>query len=319
MSKSTKILLVAAALCVAGLVFLGVGYASGGRGTSVSLSNGRIAAYDSEKMVSDTVSLEEFDELYCDFSSYDFSIEQGDEYKLEYTTREDSVPQIKQDGKKLSLVQKPEHFWVFSFGITDVNENTVVLTVPKDDKIYKIDASSASGKIKISDINLEGNLLITSGEMSVTGSKAKKDLNIEMTSGETKVADCDFDEVNVKITSGDIEFDDCTASDLKYKSTSGEGTFDNVKSDSFSCDMSSGEIDAENITTDNLTAKATSGSIKFLLEGASNDYRFNVDKTSGKILIGGGSYDSGSFNEAGEKQIDVEVTSGSVEIDFTKK
>ena len=64
-------------------------------------------------------------------------------------------------------------------------------------------------------------------------------------------------------------------------------------------------------------AEKVSGDIKAVFAGNKNDYSYNFDMTSGDVRLAGAKFD-GDYREDNNtgKEIKVEMTSGSAEIDF---
>lgn len=318
MNKITKIVLITAgALCAVGIIICSIAYLIGGAKTfSITVDNG-VSTSGSSKTVADTVKLEEFDDFTYDFGDYEFSMVQGDEYKLEYTVYEDRVPEITQTGNKL-IINEPHVNGIFwSVGVVNV-PNVVILTVPKDDKIYTVNGDTASGMVSFENINIKGNIKISSGDMSISGSKSNEDLAVNMSSGDAELRECDFDRLSIDIKSGGIAVVDCNAKDTDYKASSGSADFTEVTTDSLVCKISSGSFDGRQVITDSFDAELTSGNIEMDIVGAAKDYKLDLSKTTGDIVIDGKDYEKGSYNDAAGKSVKVDISTGDVNINFAK-
>lgn len=319
MNKAIKLILIIAGIaCGLGLVFGIVGFVfGGGKGFTVHLGDGKMTSEDSVNMVSGTVNLEEFDELELKVGSYDFDMVQGDEYKVEYYTRECSIPIITQNGKKLKLEQPTNAGLDFGLWLSNPQREYVILTVPAGEDVYELSGHISSGTSNFEDINLKGELTVSSGDTRIEGSKTGEDMFVKLSSGDLVVENCAFDGFTVKMSSGDTAFTDVTASAIDYEISSGDCEWERVSAPVIKGHMSSGELNGVEMQFDELDAEQNSGDLKLEVSGSAKDYRIDLDKSSGDVEIDGKEYDDdGIYNESGSKEIKVKVLSGDVNIEF---
>ena len=317
MRKTTKIILLCSVICcVAGPLICMIAYGLGGLNSlRVNFPKSSAPAEESDEMVTETIELEEFDNLTYDFYDYAFKMEQGDEYSISYTVAKEQVPEISQNGKSLSI-KEPEINKIDSILSVGFKMNQVVLTVPRDSKVYTVDGDTSSGSAEFDSVALCGNLNLTSGVLSVNNSKSDGDINLKISSGDVEMTNCEFKMADFDMSSGEIQVNNCSFTDIVCDSLSGSYEFENVKTEKIKCTATSGDFEAEDIVANSVAIDMKSGSVGMELAGKKDDYALDLKKTSGRIRIGDDTYDDGKYNESATKNISVNVTSGDVEIDF---
>ncbi|MCR4787171.1 MAG: DUF4097 domain-containing protein [Lachnospiraceae bacterium] len=281
-------LLIGIVLMISGLKF----------GASPFVSIGKNASVTDREIIDGTVDIEEFDELILGVSSIDVKVVKGNGYSLEYHAREDNIPEVKQKGKKLEIVQKPSSWVLLDFrSIGYSGEQYYVLTIPDNDKMYKGELKCSSGSISLDGFNMNGSVLASSGEINIANSICDK-LNLTLSSGDIRLENGEFGTLELALSSGDVVSDGCRTQNLKVGLTSGTVTFNDLTADNVECGL-------------------TSGDLMIQLNGAPSDYDVNLKATSGEIVFDGKEID-GSYTERASsgKKIDVHCTSGDIDISF---
>ena len=224
-----------------------------------------------------------------------------DKKTLDYTFEEsDSTLSVKRVAKKFSF-----------FDGIQINFETpkLIITVPEG-KYDNLDVKLTSGSLEISEL-------------------AVSNITVKDTSGSVKLSDIECDTLNVKNTSGVIKLNDITASSIETGSTSGRTDIENVETSSICANVSSGTIKFVNVSADEVNGEATSGSMK--LEKLDVAKAMNLKLTSGSVsgsVVGApedftiiSNITSGTSNltngGTGSKQLNCNVTSGSIKIKFT--
>ena len=119
-------------------------------------------------------------------------------------------------------------------------------------------------------------------------------------------------ELEVDLTSGEIDAKDVTASDIKMDNTTGSIKLENIESlGDVRIENTTGEIVFENLKSGgDIKLENTTGSIEGTIEGSEDDYSIKTEVTTGDCNL--------SDSKGGSKKLDVEITTGSIEIGFTK-
>ena len=337
MSKVVKVVLIVsgAFLCL-GCILFGIGLLFRNNSESVLDTINRNLSYTSDdiSLVEGSIPLEEFDKLNLKYSSIAVTLQQGNEYKLEYKVPEKYIPIVKSNGDTLSVTQ-PDVKQNFNISI-GIKEKAweYVITVPSDEKVYDVNVVFSSGDFCDSSVDISGLIKLSSGD--VTLSHIGFDGSLQMTSGDTSMSDITAESLDIDISSGDVEIENSDIKNLNYKATSGKFSAYNLKSENIKTDISSGKIEIVNSNAYSVYHKETSGEYSAQINGL-NDFTFNVtsgsleletdrkeadfgydiSRTSGSLEVGGRGID-GSYivNPDSESFIKGKVTSGAAEISF---
>ena len=252
----------------------------------------------SDQIIADTLTLSPFDKLELDVGSIDTYIEVGDEYRLDYRAYGYNAPIVEENNGKLSIRQ-PQHDRMFRVHLTNENEY-YKLTVPADIGILGSDLSATSGLISIKDIDIEGDIMLTSGELILENSEGDS-LKIDLTSGDADIRGIAYNKLDLIETSGNI-----------YAA--------NVKAEEITGDITSGSIRLKELDLKKADFYSTSGDIELEILGKEEDFSYALHATSGDFMIGdrhfNKDYKAGSDTD---NLITADITSGDFSISFTGK
>ena len=251
------------------------------------------------KLITGSVDITEFNSLNVDVTSMEVEFKTGDKYAFEYTVYDDDVPDVKQNGQELTIKQ-PDHSYFIRLdlrGINDHEKEKYIITVPKNDKSYELDYRASSGSLNVEDINISGNVEITSGDVYFKGT-ASDDLTFKASSGDMNLSGSNISRFKSIITSGSINANNCEFDDINTKMTSGEMNITDSKCNTAFFDMTSGDVDLQ-------------------LIGSEDDYSYDFDMTSGEVKLADVEFngDYRKDNNTG-KEIKIRMTSGSAVINF---
>jgi hypothetical protein len=191
----------------------------------------------------------------------------------------------------------------FSFGISINRESLVEIYVPEGWR-GKLDTDVTSGSVTLEDAfeYTELALHTTSGEILSGYPLKAEEAEIDVTSGSIRLTGgLEAGEYKLKTTSGEIDVDERLTGSGRIEVTSGSVNLFGVEiAKRLSVDVSSGDVEMELAGDPGLefTARKTSGDIETYFDIGDND-RHNYSAT-----IGSAPY----------KELDIEVTSGSIRI-----
>ncbi len=256
--------------------------------------------FSNKTLVEETVDLAEFEKLNIDVSSVNTYIEPGDSYKLEYCVYENNAPILDQDREKLSIKQ-PLNTGVFNINPSYLKneEQYYKLTIPKNAGVINVDMEASSGKISIEDIDVEGKIFISSGEIVFENSSGDE-LFLHATSGEIDMKNTKVDRLKLDLTSGDLSARSCVT-------------------DSIDAKMTSGNMDIHDMIFNKADFEITSGCINLEVVGSEDDYAFDLKATSGEFNVNGTKAEKNYRTDRDtDKMITADITSGSLNVSFTK-
>ena len=233
MKKTNKRLLAAGGIfCAVGILFFGVGIASGGRNYVKTADLNRISgaammdSSDSHAILSKT-EINAFSSLNIDLKNIDLDIQSSDDdnfyisYNIE--TNDGMLPLSYQvQNNALNIVEKKGHesysyihidinFLQEMLGQSHVieNSNKVTVYIPK-----KTDLSSFSCKMGYGDMNVE----------SVNAQKAV----IQNDDGDVTISGCSFEDLELSTDLGDLNIKDTALTDSQIKMMDGDVNAENV-------------------------------------------------------------------------------------------
>ena len=228
--------------------------------------NGTISLFSVGGMTSDTISLDEFEELEVDMSSYDLIITRGSAYGLEYVAESARVPKVSQNGGKVSISQPSKP--LFSVGVKlGRGDAYYKIIIPDNAKEISLKAKSSSGDVTLDRIKLSGEVKTSSGDILIN------DIEGDMLETETSSGEIGADKVKTRVFSGGT--------------SSGEIQLLRVESDDITCNSSSGDISINNSEALTVTCQASSGSVDVELNGEPDNYSYYTDTSSGDIEVNG--------------------------------
>ena len=122
---------------------------------------------------------------------------------------------------------------------------------------------------------------------------------------------------------GMISTGSLTAEEAKLDIAAGELTIDDAKvSRKTEATVSMGNADLKGTFAGELEVECSMGNLKFTLEGAEQDYNYDLESGLGSVRIGDKRYndlaDDHKVNNGGSTMVDISCSMGSVEVDFTK-
>jgi len=163
---------------------------------------------------------------------------------------------------------------------------------------FRVNASTASGEVRISNINGSADVEATSGDVSLRGVGAG---------------------ARVAMTSGDLEASD-VGGDMTVGATSGNVNIENVRG-KLDITGTSGDFDVSQVQKD-ITVEVTSGD--FILQGCSGDVVFRSASGDARMSEVGGSVDASSSSgdiqvliaPVGERNFAFSSSSGDIDISY---
>ncbi len=286
-----------------------------------------------------------FKESYNDIKNLNFQLRSenvtireiyGDEISVEiYTNNKHLMPEINNSKNRLNIKSNNKSF---RFG----EYCNLEICIPQDYKFNNISIMLTSGDLTIEKMTAE-NISIsgTSGSVHADSLSANYKLNLQRTSGSTKIKNASSDELEIISTSGSIQIDKVNTIESKFSVTSGSINFDKLDTESFDLTSTSGSIKISNISCDYFTLNSTSGSTTMEFETVPTATS-RIRTTSGSVrlyFLSKEGFDltfstnSGSYNDSinndrssphgsisnnffgGGPEIIVSTTSGSLTID----
>lgn len=229
-----------------------------------------------------------FKESYTDIKNLNFQLRSenvtikeiyGDEISVEvYSNNKHLMPEI--NNTKANLVIKSNNK-SFRFG----EYCNLEICIPQDYKFNAVAIKHTSGDLNIENMIAENiSIYGTSGSLHADTISANYKLDLQSTSGSTKIKKASSDELEIISTSGSIQIEKINTIESKISVTSGSVNFEKLDTESFDITSTSGSIKISNISCDYFTATSTSGSTMMEFENAPTATS-RIRTTSGSIKL----------------------------------
>lgn len=263
--------------------------------TACSGYGGTFSLFSVGGMVSDTIELDEYEELEVDMSSYDLIISRGSAYGIEYVAENGREPKVTNKDGKLQIKQPSKP--LFSLGVKlGKGDAYYKIFVPSDAKEISLKVHSSSGDVTLDRIPVSGEVKTSSGDILIN------DIEGSMLAVETSSGEIDADKVKTKVLSGGT--------------SSGEVELFRIEADDITCNTSSGDISINNSEAATVTCHASSGEVEIELNGDPDEYSYYADTSSGDIKVNGTSAKKEFVKENNKGgKIAVDTSSGDIQIE----
>lgn len=191
-------------------------------------------------------------------------------------------------------------FWQ---NISDNNNGTIHLYLPKDLNLDSIDLEMAAG-------NMDSIAL------------AANEIDIEVGAGNFKMKGLTANEIDIRVGAGNAHIQDLHARDVSAECGAGEINIEKCSVNVISLDTGVGNMDIKGTVTVAADIKCGMGNIDLTLQGTQQDYDYDLECSLGNIVIGGDRY-SGiakdrSIRNGSDRIIDAECSAGNITINFEK-
>jgi len=139
----------------------------------------------------------------------------------------------------------------------------------------------------------------------------------EIASGKLTIDDLNIEKVAFEITSGSIFVNNTKIKEGKIATVSGNINIEKSQIDNLKGNTTSGNININDITSDTIKIDTTSGNVTINVIGNKEDYKLDVNVTSGSIYLDGLKIANQILNENKNKLIELKITSGKGRINFS--
>lgn len=311
MKNYTKWICVGAGVLIAAGLIIGIlGWLFNGRFNLNIYSVGSSYTITDSDIKVDVRQIKEFDKLEIEASLTDVIINSGDKYELEISAPEKLMPEVKEENGKL-IIKQPKSV---NINIRS-GEIYYKLTVPAGSDI-DANIGVTSGDISIDNINVQGEISQTSGNLNIKGDVSDK-LSLGSTSGDLWMSDCELKDISIDKTSGNVDLDNVRTDKLSVNTTSGEISLTKATMNELTVEATSGDVTGIDCDIKNITIHGTSTEVNIELKGDVSDYDYSIETLSGDICIDTMEMAEHYKTKSGASQnIKVDTTSGDVKFSF---
>ncbi len=253
--------------------------------------------------------------------SAEIVVQPGDELSIEAVDVTEDY-EIRQNNGRFSIVQDRPEIKI-GFWFDDISEQEkVVVTIPAELSMEKIEIKSGSGEVTVKDLMTENfimleNLSIDSGSGRVILENVDADrLYVDSGSGMVTLAGARLSETEINSGSGGVAIDASALGKLLLNTGSGGVHMDNVEARDAEVDTGSGRVSYVGVLTGTCEFETGSGTLTLRLDGKEEDYKVKAECGSGTFRINGKKVDDGSYGMNVKGEILIDSGSGSVNVEF---
>lgn len=296
MNKTHKFTLICCCLIAAGLVLMGIGYATGGRVWGIGIGNHGLwvnTPNSSGKRITyikDTTELDDFTSMDIKIHYGNAVIEPSDHFGVSYcvSSEYDFSAEVK-DGCLMISEEYPVHFGLnhnsdisfFSFGTGRIYENEYVkIQVPTDASFEEVKLINSYGNVSadnlntrsleltaeygdVSLINLASGMAavtLESGSLELDGFSDGK-LTISDEYGNVILKNAESTMADITLESGSLELDGFSGEKLTIENDYGNASFKNISAEDISISMESGKFTSTGLRGNTLLLKQQYGHV----------------------------------------------------------
>lgn len=181
----------------------------------------------------------------------------------------------------------------------------IYLYLPKNAVLNDISIDFGAGKLSAGYLRAkEIEINAGAGKCTFEGLEASEEIELSMGAGKITTGVLIAKEAKLDIAAGDLDVDDAKVS--RYT----EAT------------VSMGSAKLKGTFTGELKADCSMGNLKFILDGAEDDYNYDIECGMGTVKIGDKSYsdlaDDREIDNGGRSTVEINCAMGTVDVDFTK-
>ena len=284
-----------------------------------------------ESVKEETISLGNVASIEANLKSTDLRVKLGSENKLRYRVYESIAPSVTQDKDKLSIVSGEGTY----FHVVSTQEDNFIELTLTEKQLEDLDIELSSGDVVFNDIDLDGDISTSSGNIEIYGSENGKDVNLTSSTGDITVKNSGFKSLNKKSSSGKSSFENvktdeaylestsgdttaagCTFGSLRKKSSTGASQFDDITCGDMNLEASSGSTSLTCTSVCDIVSVSESGDVSIRFPGSRSEFDCELSADSGSISVGGNSYDEDYVDIRGAAhKVKCKTSSGDITIE----
>jgi len=289
-----------AILALVGVCFCAVGFATGANRNGFYIDRSGLQMNSKEYSLKQEKSIGAVSEIYVDVLAVDVRLAQAEDYGLEIYSRDDSDISYTQENGKL-FIKQGDNFrnWRFNFMSFDIGLRKEYITIylPEGAFLDAVDIKYASGRVNVDALKC-------------------KAFNLKQLSGDTVISNFNADEATMNTSSGSIELRNSKAGSFNIKLLSGSLTASGLETKGLKAELTSGDTVLSGVLTGSTQINTISGNVKLEIQGQEQQYNRNIEILSGRVKVNGSRSSAGSVNYSADNILDINVTSGNVDITF---
>lgn len=136
------------------------------------------------------------------------------------------------------------------------------------------------------------------------------DLDIDISAGSVKVQSGEFRKLTIDVSAGELTLGEAVCSTAKCHVSAGSVKIEGLACSTTDCHVSAGSLKLSNVSCPVVDLDVSAGSIKIGMLGNKEEYTILVDKSAGSCNV------SSQQGTDADKKIDIDVSAGSIEVNF---
>lgn len=136
------------------------------------------------------------------------------------------------------------------------------------------------------------------------------DLDIDISAGKVTVQSGEFKGLDIDVSAGSLTMGETVCTNTVCHVSAGSVKFGGLTCNTTDCDVSAGSVEFSNVVCPVIDLDVSAGAIKFGVSGDKSEYTISVDKSAGGCNV------SSQQGTDASKKIDIDISAGSVEVNF---
>lgn len=136
------------------------------------------------------------------------------------------------------------------------------------------------------------------------------DLDIDISAGSVKVQSGEFKKLTIDVSAGELIMGETVCSTAKCHVSAGSVKLEGLTCGNTDCHVSAGSVILSKVNCPVINLHASAGSVKLDMLGNKEEYTILVDKSAGSCNV------SSQQGTDANKKIDIDVSAGSIEVNF---
>lgn len=273
----------------------------------------------SENFITETQKLDAFDKIVVDTSTFDVNIVKGDDYSITYHVPDDQKPEISNKNGVLTVnLEQDTGFTFLNIGFFGSDDDAyATITVPDAGSTKIVDIESSTADIKITDLNIDGSISTSTGDIRLNNNKMG-DMRFTVSTGDIYIDNCKMDTLETKASTGEVKINDSVING-KYtaKTSTGDVNINKSELGALTLNGSTSDVTAKSTSIGNIKIETSTGEVTLGLIGDKESYSMEIHTSTGDIRIGNEEFEDDYKKVVStSNSIEIDTSTGDVEIDF---
>lgn len=317
MRKNMKTLsLFASGLIVFGLIIALVGFFSGAH-YSITLDGTSFKVNDQQKLKSESLPLEAFQNIDGQINDADISFISANEYKIEIKYPADQEWNYKVENGTLFIKHTESPQFSFNLGFVTANQATIKIYVPKDQQMKQFKLINKYGDTSINGIASQSmDIVSNDGDLKLVNVNTEK-LAIVNQYGDTTVQNVSADKISAKSNDGDMLFKNMNVLNAFISNQYGDTALQQINSKGLKLTSNDGDVSVKGSLKGRTVIHSNYGDVLITPSNPQKELSYRLVSDYGDIIVDNKASESSVVSsENGDDSLKVNTQDGDIVLSF---